>query len=141
MTLSDLNSRIATQLEELIKEVVSSLQSSDKIAETAKRVIANVWKNNNGQITGSASVWTSNDLAEDALDGVVTTNLLPNSLSIQVDVCKSSGHIVKDLFKERISFETDDQLLEIIRNRQVLIRQLLISALEEALRLDTEKTG
>lgn len=132
MISPDTQYEIAMLIEESMKELAHLLQNSPGVSAVSRRFVPNVWWNRAGHITGSVSVWSSDEEAEDTIDGVVYISLSSDMVIIRVDVCRSSGSILNETFAESKTFTNNDDLLDIVRNYQALVVEALSRAMQEA---------
>ena len=134
MISPDTQYEIAMLIEESMEELAHLLQNSSGASTMSRLFVPNVWWNKAGHITGSVSVWSSDDQAEDTIDGVVYISLSSDMVTIRVDVCRSSGSILNETFAESKTFTNNDDLLDIVRNYQAPVVEALALAMQEASR-------
>lgn len=129
MTDQSLYIEIAEIIRLHMRRTVDLLHSSFVQAGLTGKISPAIWWNENGQIVGSVSVWIGEDSAEDCIDGVLALSLSGQDVEIQVDVCRSSGMLVYELFEQAVQLNAQDELTSMVETWVEAVVPELVSAI------------
>lgn len=129
MTEQNLIDRLAEIVGLHVREIADLLRVRFTQSGLTRRVSSATWRNEGGLIVGSVSIWSGENPAEDSIDGLLTIALTDEDVKMQVDVCRSTGALLCELFEHEGQFGTQGELIEIINASVQVVLPKLVSTM------------